>query len=59
MLTEALNAFLAPLRARRTELAKDPGYVVSVLQRGTERANAEAEATIAAVRRAMGMEYGY
>lgn len=59
LVTETLNAFLAPLRARRAELAKDPGYVVSVLRRGTERANAEAEATIAAVRKAMGMEYGY
>ncbi len=59
VLTEVLNTFLAPLRARRVELAKDPGYVVSVLQRGTERANAEAQATLHAVRRAMGMGYGF
>lgn len=58
LLTEALNAFLAPLRARRAELARDPGYVRGVLRRGIERANAEAEATIGAVRKAMGMVYG-
>lgn len=57
LLTEALNAYLAPLRAKRTELAKDPGYVAGVIQRGVERANAEAEATLAAVRKAMGMFY--
>ena len=56
-LTEALNTYLAPLRARRTELAKDPTYVAGVLRRGIERANAEAESTIIAVRRAMGMVY--
>jgi hypothetical protein len=56
-LTEALNNYLAPLRARRTELAKDPVYVAGVLRRGIERANAEAESTIIAVRRAMGMVY--
>ena len=57
MLTESLNATLAPLRARRAELAKDPGYIAGVIKRGTERANAEAEATLAAVRQAMGMVY--
>jgi tryptophanyl-tRNA synthetase len=58
LLTESLNAYLAPIRARRVELAKDPGYVASVLRRGIERANIEAEATISAVRQAMGMVYG-
>jgi len=58
LLTETLNAYLAPIRARRAELAKDPGYVAGVLRRGIERANAEAEATISAVRKAMGMVYG-
>ena len=57
LLIETLNAHLAPLRARRAELAKDPGYVAGVLRRGIERANAEAEATLGAVRRAMGMVY--
>ncbi|MCA8974015.1 MAG: tryptophan--tRNA ligase [Planctomycetes bacterium] len=57
VLTEALNEHLAPLRARRAELARDPGYVATVLRRGIERANAEAEATIERVRAAMGMTY--
>jgi hypothetical protein len=38
-------------------LARDPAYVAGVLRRGIERANAEAESTIIAVRRAMGMVY--
>ena len=57
LLTESLNSYLAPLRAKRAELAKDPGYVAGVIKRGVERANAEAEATLAAVRKAMGMVY--
>ncbi len=57
MLTESLNTTLAPLRAKRAELAKDPGYVTGVIKRGIERANAEAEATLAEVRKAMGMVY--
>ncbi len=57
ILTEALNNYLAPIRARRAEFAKDPTYVAGVLRRGIERANAEAESTIIAVRRAMGMVY--
>lgn len=56
-LTEALNARLAPLRARRRELAEDPGFIVEVLQRGIQRARMEAEETLAEVHRAMGMVY--
>lgn len=56
-LTEALNEYLSPMRARRAELAKDPGYVKQVLQRGIAKANEEAEATMRDVREAMGMVY--
>ena len=59
VLTESMNTYFAPLRARRAELAKEPGYVASVLKRGTTRANAEAESTLAEVRKAMGMVYGF
>lgn len=52
--TEAVNDHLAPLRARRAELAADRGYVHDVLRRGNERANAVAEATLREVRAAMG-----
>lgn len=58
LLTETLNARLASLRARRKELARDPGYVADVLRRGSERARSIAESTLVEVRKAMGMVYG-
>ncbi|MBN1676404.1 MAG: tryptophan--tRNA ligase [Kiritimatiellae bacterium] len=45
----------APMRARRAELAKDPGYVESVLTDGAARARAEARKTVDAARRAVGV----
>jgi tryptophanyl-tRNA synthetase len=54
VVTEALVDHLAPLRARRAELARDPGVVHDVLRAGNERANRIAEETLDAVRRAMG-----
>lgn len=57
VVTEAVNDGLAGLRARRVELAKDPGYVRQVLREGNERANATAEATLRRVRDVMGMNY--
>lgn len=57
VVTDAVNAMLAPLRAKRAELVADPGYLWGVLHRGDERANARAEATLAEVRRAMRMDY--
>jgi tryptophanyl-tRNA synthetase len=56
-LTEAVNDLLAPVRARRAELAGDLGYVRSVLRAGNERANEIAGQTLAQVRAAMGMDY--
>jgi tryptophanyl-tRNA synthetase len=55
--TEAVNVRLAPLRARRAELAADPGYVQQVLRDGAERARAVAAATLDEVRDAMGTRY--
>ncbi|MEU9359218.1 tryptophan--tRNA ligase [Streptomyces sp. NPDC048301] len=52
--TEAVNARMAPIRARRAEYAQDMGYVREVLRAGNERANAVAEATLDEVREAMG-----
>jgi tryptophanyl-tRNA synthetase len=57
MLTEAVNERFAPIRARRAELARDPGYARQVLRDGCERANAIADATLDEVRTAMGMRY--
>ncbi len=56
-LTEAVNTELAPLRARRIELAHDDAYVADVLRRGNERANEVADATLDEVRERIGMVY--
>jgi len=58
VLTEALNAKLAPIRERRARYAADPPYLREVLRRGTARARAEAVITLAQVRRAMRMDHG-
>ncbi len=57
MLTEALNEKFAGVRARRAELAADPGYLTTVLAEGNRRANDVADATLDEVRTAMGMIY--
>lgn len=57
VVTEALNEHLAPLRARRAELEKDPAYLLSVLNAGIEKANEVADATLLQAREAMGMVY--
>lgn len=55
--TEAVNEYLAPIRARREELMKDMDYVRDVLAEGNRRANEIANATLDEVREAMGMVY--
>jgi len=57
-LTGALNAYLAPMRERRAQYAKDPGYVQDVLRRGVARAREEGIATLKEVRKAMNMDHG-
>lgn len=52
--TEAVNARMAPIRARRAEYAQDMTYVRSVLRAGNERAAEIAERTLDEVRQAMG-----
>lgn len=51
----AINNFLAPIRERRAHYESQPGLVEDVLAAGTEKARAEAEATMELVREAMGM----
>ncbi|WP_424533057.1 tryptophan--tRNA ligase [Sphaerisporangium viridialbum] len=51
--TEAVNEYLAPIRARRAELVRDRSHIRRVLRAGNERANVVAEATLAEVRVAM------
>ena len=55
--TESVNAFLAPHRERRAELAKDMDTIRDILHEGNKRANAIAEETLDEVRAAMGMKY--
>ncbi|MEV0664848.1 tryptophan--tRNA ligase [Actinomadura luteofluorescens] len=53
VVTDSVNEFLRPIRARRAELAADRAYLRGVLAEGDERANAVADRTLAEVREAM------
>jgi tryptophanyl-tRNA synthetase len=55
--TDAVNDHFAPIRARRTEYARDPSIVRDILRNGNDRANSLAEATLTDVRKAMGTVY--
>ncbi len=55
--TEAVNSYLEPIRARREELAQDLDTVKDILHDGNRRANEIAESTLQEVREAMGMVY--
>ncbi|THA30410.1 tryptophan--tRNA ligase [Streptomyces sp. A1277] len=55
--TEAVNEYLAPIRARRSEYANDRAYLREILREGNERANAVADSTLAEVRAAMNSRY--
>jgi len=55
MLTESLNEYLRPLRARRRELEKNPDYIRQVLREGIRAAREEAIKTLEEVREVMNM----
>jgi tryptophanyl-tRNA synthetase len=55
--TESVNEYLAPIRARRTEYALDRTFLRQTLREGNERARAVADATLAEVRAAMNSHY--
>ena len=57
LVTEAVNEYFAPIRARRAELEAEPGYVAATLADGNARANEIADRTLAEVRAAMQMNY--
>lgn len=57
LLTEVLNRFLEPIRARRAVYEKDRDMVWDILRQGTARARAEGAATMALVREAMKIDY--
>ena len=56
-LLENLLSFLEPIRTKRERLEKDPGFVMDLLFKGTEKANEIAHQTLAEVRSAMGINY--
>jgi tryptophanyl-tRNA synthetase len=53
VVTEAVNEYLRPLRARRRDYAQDRGFIRQILRAGNARATAVAEATLTEVRDAM------
>jgi tryptophanyl-tRNA synthetase len=55
-LVAELENFLAPMRARQAEWAKEPGAVEEVLAQGAVRARALAEPTIQKAREAVGLK---
>ncbi|GAA5161896.1 tryptophan--tRNA ligase [Ornithinimicrobium tianjinense] len=57
LVTESVNDYFAPFRARRAELEADPAELRRILAAGNSRANEVAEATLAEVREAMQMVY--
>jgi tryptophanyl-tRNA synthetase len=58
-LFEALEAFLAPIRERRQELAAQPDRVYEIIIEGTRKGRALAQATMAEVRHAMKIAYKF
>jgi tryptophanyl-tRNA synthetase len=56
-LAAALNAYLAPIRARRDAVLARPGYVRDVLVEGSKRARSHASETLDRVRDAMKIAY--
>lgn len=51
--TESVNEFLRPIRARRAEYVRDRGQIRAVIDGGNQVANAVADLTLAEVRAAM------
>ena len=56
-MTEAVNEYLAPIRARRSEYAQDRALLRRTLQEGNERARVLADTTLTEVRAAMNSHY--
>jgi tryptophanyl-tRNA synthetase len=52
-----LQELIAPIRARREELAKDKGQVLQILKEGTFKAREVAAQTMDEVRKALGLSY--
>lgn len=55
LLFEKMRAFIAPMRERRAEVARDPEMVLRVLREGGEVARTEAQKTMRGVREKVGL----
>jgi tryptophanyl-tRNA synthetase len=53
--TDAVEALLAPIRARHAELSADPGHVRQILAEGRDRVRPTATATVRRARAAIGL----
>lgn len=56
-LNNVMQETLEPIRQRRTELAKNPDYVMEVLRNGTDAARVVAADTLSRMKRAMQIDY--
>lgn len=56
-LIDVLNNFLDPIRKKRTELEKNPDFVIDMLKNGTEKTKESAEKTMREVKNAMKLRY--
>lgn len=56
-LVDAIVALTDPMRERRKIYANDPGEVLAILKRGTEKANAIAEETLMLAKQAMKQDF--
>jgi len=57
LLIKNISAFIAPLRVRREEIAKDPERVIQILQKGGEKMYAHAEKKMKEVREKVGLSF--
>ncbi len=58
-LIEVLEAFLNPIRTKRSALAQDPAYIMHILAEGTTATRHVATETMREVRHAIGIDYFY
>ena len=56
-LNNILQEELKPIREKREELAKDPDYIYSILEKGTKKAREVAKSTLDEVKKAMKLNY--
>jgi tryptophanyl-tRNA synthetase len=56
-LLDILEAFLAPMRERRAQFAKDPAAVMAIAHKGTEATRIVAQQTMERIKQAMKIDY--